>query len=146
LNADDAIKYMYDQSLVEIKKHAHTTEEQTSEHHQTRYFLSLHDLIHQLINEIIPMDDKKALLETATEVLLGTFSGTPDDFKMKISKEPIHLLHAQKLCEKAKQVNYTSAKLLQLKICIFECLMCVLRDFEGSKTYIEEIAEELKQW
>ena len=68
----------------------------------------MHDLIHQMINEEIPMKEKKELIEKATEVMLEVFSGSAEDMTKKITNEPIHLLHAQKLCVNAKEVGYSS--------------------------------------
>lgn len=77
--------------------------------------------------------------------LLEIFGGRSFDFIKKVVEEPIHLLHAKKICENAQSIGYASARLLQLKVCIFEFLMCALRDFEGAKVVLEEIEKDRKQ-
>jgi tetratricopeptide (TPR) repeat protein len=158
LTADEAIKYIYDQSLIGIsetaafhekkamsKKDTDTDKEKDSTTQPLIHYLSLHDLIHQLINENISLEDKKVLIEATTDVLLDVFSGRSFDFIKRIVKEPIHLLHAKKVCENAQGIGYASAKLLQLKVCIFEFLLSSLRDFEGAKAVLEDIEKDRKQ-
>ena len=77
--------------------------------------LSIHDLIHQLIGESIGIEAKKELIEKAAGVMLEVFSGTSEIFIKKIMKEPIHLLHAQKVCENAKKVGYSSPLLTRMQ-------------------------------
>ncbi len=140
----EVIKEIYDQSLIEISSpFAEPRKDMMSEKGSFHSF-SLHDLIHQLMNESIPMDEKKKLLEPAIDVMLEIFSGQSDVFAKKIIREPIHLLHAQKICENAKEVRYSSPQLIQIKICIFECLMGSFRDFEKAKLWIKDIEEDLK--
>jgi tetratricopeptide (TPR) repeat protein len=160
LTADEAIKYIYDQSLIGVsetaafhekksmgKKDKDTDKEKEKDRNTEPviHYLSLHDLIHQLINENISIEDKKALIETTTDVLLDVFSGRSFDFIKRIVKEPIHLLHAKKVCENAQSIDYASAKLLQLKVCIFEFLLSSLRDFEGAKVVLEDIEKDRNQ-
>jgi len=54
------------------------------------------------------------------------------------------LLHAQKLCENAKEIGYSNSKLLQLKACMFQCFMSGTRDFEAAKSIREEIEADLQ--
>lgn len=96
----EVIKMMNDQSLIEIKTVRKEDEQETS------HFFSLHDLIHQLIQENIPMEDKRKLIDSATLVMLEVFSGPSEAFTTKITREPIHLLHAQKLCKNAKEIGW----------------------------------------
>lgn len=144
LSADEAIKYVYDQSLIEINR-KYEQDGDNKGWGNIMHYLSIHDLTHQLINEKLSVEEKKKLLDTATDVLLEVFGGRCYDFIKRVIKEPIHLLHAQKLCENAQKVGYTSSKLLQLKVCIFEFLMGSLRDFEGAKVVLEEIEKDLKR-
>ena len=132
------IKRMKDQSLIEIK----TLRKEPSV--EPLHFFSLHDLIHQLIQENIPVEDKQKLIEDATKVMLEVFSGPSAAFTKKSVKEPIHLLHAQKLCEQAKKIGYSSPALLTLKICLFQCLMSGARDFEKAQTIRDEIEVDFK--
>lgn len=145
LTADEAIKYIYDKSLVGVSE---TTEFYINPHPKRAnimHYLSLHDFTHQLVNEQLSVEEKRKLLDTATDVLLEIFGGRCFDFIKKVVKEPIHLLHAKKICENAQDIGYASAKLLQLKVCIFEFLMGSLRDFEGAKVVLEEIEKDRKQ-
>lgn len=145
LISDEAIKYIFDQSLVGVSDTAEFHEKGQTENGQVTHYLSMHDHIHQLINEKLSDDEKKKLLYTATDVLLDVFAGRTFEFIKKIIKEPIHLLHAQKLCENAQKIGYSSPKLLQLKVCMFEFLMSSLRDFEGAKVVLEDIEKDRKQ-
>ncbi|MBA3814345.1 MAG: hypothetical protein H0X26_07655 [Alphaproteobacteria bacterium] len=144
LTADEAIKYIYGQSLVGVSETAEFHEKQSIEQGQMTHYLSVHDLIHQLINETIHVEEKSKLLDTATEVMLEVFSGTAEVFIKKVTREPIHLLHAQKLCENAKAIGYSTLSLLKLKVCILECLMGPSRNFEVSKIYLEAIEKDLQ--
>lgn len=154
LTADESIKHIYDQSLIGVSE---TTEFNTNKKPKIKanvkkrkkeiekaYFLSMHDLIHQMINEEIPMKEKKELIEKATEVMLEVFAGPAEDLTKKITNEPIHLLHAQKLCVNAKEAGYSSDKLLQLKICILQCIMTVFRDFEAAEPLLIEIDKDIE--
>lgn len=140
LTSDEAIRLIHDQSLVDVSKRNH----QGSSSNSSSYFLSLHDLIHELIREELPMDEKRKLIEQATLVMLDVFSGPSEVFTKKIIKDPIHLLHAQKLCHNAKAIEYSSSSLLQLKVCMLECLMGGLRDFDAAKLLLEDIEHDLK--
>ncbi len=145
LTADDAIKHVYDQCLIGVSE---TTEFDANKKltgpvgQERMHYLSIHDLIHQLINEEIDIEAKKQLIEKASLVMLETFSGTVEGFVKRILDEPVHLLHAQKLCENARAINYVSPNLLKLKACIFQCLIAPIRDFEKAKVYLEEIEED----
>jgi len=143
LTADEAIKYIYDQSLIGVSETKEFNANIKSEGQERMHYLSIHDLIHQLINEKIPIDEKKELIEKATEVMLNVFSGTAEDFVKKIKDEPAHLLHAQKLCENARTIGYVSPNLLKLKVCIFQCLIAPVCNFESAKNYLEKIEENL---
>ncbi|OJW46991.1 MAG: hypothetical protein BGO67_09855 [Alphaproteobacteria bacterium 41-28] len=143
LTADEAIRYVYEQSLVGVSETTKFNDKRTPKETERMHYLSLHDLIHQLINEQIPMEEKKDLIEKATTVMLEVFSGTVEDFVKKILDEPTHLLHAQKLCENAKQIGYKSSNLLKLKVCIFQCFVAPLRNFESAADYLKEIEEDL---
>ncbi len=144
LTADEAIKYIYEQSLIDVSEISNLQINGNLKEQDRMHHLSIHDLIHQLINEKISADDKKKLIDKATDVMLEIFSGSSEIFIKKVMNEPTHLLHAQKLCENARKIGYTSSRLLQLKICIFECLMGPTRKFEDAKPLLEEIEKELK--
>lgn len=144
LTADEAIKYVYDQSLIDIRKEY----EQNGDYKGGKnimHYLSIHDLTHQLINQKLSAEEKKKLLDTATDVMLEVFSGTSEDLIKTIANEPIHLLHARKLCENARQIDYSSPPLLKLKVCILEILMGFMRDFEAAKVVLEDIEEDQKR-
>lgn len=143
LMADDAIKHVYDQSLLGVSETAEFNANKKSTGQVRMHYLSIHDLIHQLINEKIPIEDKRKLIDSATEVMLAIFSGTVEEFTKKILEEPVHLLHAQKLCENAKKMGYTTPLLLRLKACIFQCLVAPLRNFENAKKYLQEIEQDM---
>ena len=143
LTADEAIKHVYDQSLIGVSEKTQFNVQNKSKGQEKMHYLSIHDLIHQLINEKISIAEKKELLEKATEVMLQVFSGTAEEFTKKILDEPTHLLHAEKLCENANKIGYISPDLLKLKVCIFQCLVSPLRNFEKAKDYLEEIRKDL---
>lgn len=145
LTADEAIKYIYDKSLVGVSETTEFYINQLPKRTNIMHYLSLHDFTHQLVNEQLSVEEKRKLLDTATDVLLEIFGGRCSDFKKKVVEEPIHLLHAKKICENAQDIAYASAPLLQLKVCIFEFLMSSLRDFEGAKVVLEEIEKDRKQ-
>ena len=148
LNADDTIKHIYNQSLIGVSETTEFDVNQKSTEQEKRipkmHSLSIHDVIHQLIGQSIEIESKKKLIEKATEVMLEVFSGTAITFTKKVIKEPIHLLHAQKLCKHAKKIKYSTHKLLELKVCILQCLMAAFRDFETAKLMLQEIENELK--
>ena len=141
LTADEAIKHIYDQSLLGISETTEFNVKNKSEG-QNMHYLAIHDLIHQLINETPTLEEKKKLLDTATEVMLEVFSGRSYVFIKKVTNEPIHLLHAQKLWKNAQEIGYTSAKLLQLKVCMFELLASAMRDFQTAKLVLEDIEKD----
>ncbi len=101
-------------------------------------------LIHELINEGMTMEDKRKLIDTATEVMLEVFAGPSEVFTTKVTHDPIHLLHVQKLCKNAKDIKYSSPKLLQLKVCMFQCYMSGTRDFKSAESIQKEIETDLK--
>lgn len=150
LTADEAIKHIHKQSLIGVSetiefnvnrnKKLKASEKRTPKMHS----LSIHDLIHELIGESIEIETKKELIEKATEVMLEVFSDLSTTCTKKITKEPIHLLHAQKLCKQAQEIKYSTNKLLELKVCILQCLMAAFRDFEAAKVILEEIENGLK--
>lgn len=144
LTADEAIKHIYDQSLLGVSETTEFNVNKKLKGQEDMHYLSIHDRIHQLINEEISVEEKRKLLDTATEVLLEIFSGTSEIFIKKIMNEPIHLLHAQKLCENAKEIGYSTPNLLKLRVCIFECLMGPSRNFEIAKNYLEAIEKDLE--
>lgn len=145
LTADEAIKHVYDQSLLGVSETTEFNVNKKSKGKKDMFYLSIHDLTHQLINEMLTLEEKQELLDTATDVILEVFAGRSYEFIKKVIKEPIHLLHAKKLCENAQRIGYTSSKLLQLKVCIFEFLMGSLRDFEGGKVVMEDIENDRKR-
>jgi tetratricopeptide (TPR) repeat protein len=75
--------------------------------------------------------------------MLEVFSGSAEDITKKITNEPIHLLHAQKLCANAKEIGYVSDRLLQLKVCMLQCIMTVFRDFDAAQPLLEDIDNDL---
>lgn len=145
LTADEAIKHIYDQSLIGVSETTEFNVNKKPEEEEKVHYLSIHDLIHQLINERIPTAEKKDLIEKSATILLDVFSGFSEDFVTKVTKEPIHLLHAQKLCKNAKEIGYSSSQLLKLKICLSQCLLGAFRDFETAKTLIEDIDIDIKR-
>lgn len=144
LTSDEAIKHVYDKSLLGVSKITEFNANNKLEERQDMYYLSIHDFIHQLINENISVEEKRKLLDTATDVMLEVFSGPAETFIKKIMHEPIHLLHAQKLCENAMAIGYSTPNLLKLKVCIFECLMGPSRNFEMAKHYLTTIEKDLR--
>ncbi|MBP9674328.1 MAG: hypothetical protein KBD63_04465 [Bacteriovoracaceae bacterium] len=138
LSTAEVIKMMNDQSLIEIKT---VYKDKDSE---PTHFFSIHDLIHQLIQESIPMEDKKKLIDEATKAMLEVFAGPFQLFVAKIARDPIHLLQAQKLCKSAKEASYSSSELLKLKVCLFQCYMNGTRDFESARMIRKEIHADLQ--
>lgn len=145
LTADESIKHIYDQSLLGVSETTEFNVNKKSEGQEDMHYLSIHDLIHQFINEKLTLEEKKKLLEAATDVMLEVFAGLADTFTKKVTKEPIHLLHAQKLYENAMAIHYSSHKLLQLKVCIFQCLMAAFRDFEAAQLLSIDIEKDLER-
>ncbi len=144
LTADEAIKYIYEQSLIDVSEISNLQINGNLKEQDRMHHLSIHDLIHQLINEKLSTNDKRKLIDKATHVMLEVFSRTVEDFTKLILEEPEHLLHAQKLCENATQIGHRSPSLLKLKVCIFQCLVAPLRNFESASTYLKEIEDDLK--
>ncbi len=144
LTADEAIKYIYDQSLLEVRE---VTDEDIHSDAKVEnvHNLSLHDLTHQLIQELIPLEEKKRLIDIAVQVLNEVYSGPTEVFTKKVLSQRNHILHAQKLCESANKIGYTSPQLLQLKVCLFECLMGGVRDFKAAAILMEEIEKGLHE-
>jgi len=79
LSPAEVIKMMNDQSLIDIR-----TIHKQNEPEPIHFFL-LHDLIHQLIQESIPMEDKRKLIDTGADVMLEVFSGPSEVFTTKIN-------------------------------------------------------------
>lgn len=145
LTADEAIKYVYEQSLIGVSETTEFKSKKTAQGDERVHYLSIHDFIHQLVNETIPLEEKQQLVERAAETLLEIFGGASEVFTKKILNERIHLLHAQKLCENARNIKYSSQNLLKLKIRIFECYMGSIRDFEAANLLLQEIEEDFKK-
>lgn len=137
LTSAEAIKLMYDQSLVDVRRVPGDGEKLV-------HFLSLHDLIHQRINEVIAKEEKKQLIDTAVDVMLEVFAGPADIYTKRLNEEPVHLLHAKKLLENARVMGYLSPQLLKLKNCIFQYLVTGIRDFETAKKFLVDIAADFK--
>lgn len=144
LTADEAIKHIYDQSLIGVSETTEFNANKKSEEEEKVHYLSIHDLIHQLINEKLSVEDKKWHIDQATTVLLEVFSGLSEEFVTKVTKEPIHLLHAQKLCKNAKEIGYSSNQLLKLKVSLSQCLLGAFRDFEAAKALVMDIDGDIK--
>lgn len=144
LTADEAIKFIYDQSVIDVSEIKGFNMDGNSKEQERMHYLSIHDLIHQLINEKLSVEEKRKLLDTATDVMTDIFSGTSEVFIKKIMQDPIHLLHAQKLIKNAEEIHYLTPKLLKLKVCIFECLMGPTRNFEAAKLMRDEIENNLR--
>lgn len=144
LTADEAIKFIYDQSVIDVSEIKGFNMDGNSKGQERMHYLSIHDLIHQLINEKISVEEKRKLLDTATDVMTDIFSGTSEVFIKKIMQDPIHLLHAQKLIKNAEEIHYLTPKLLKLKVCVFECLMGPTRNFEAAKLMRDEIENNLR--
>ncbi len=66
----------------------------------------LHELVHQLIRERIPVEEKKNLIATAAKIMLDILREPNKTLSATYYNDPIHLLHAEKLCQSAYEIQY----------------------------------------
>ena len=128
----DVLGILYGRSFIDIQKNnnpAHTR-------------IAMHELIHQLTGAHLLEAEKRALLEKVIPVIAEFFEGRSDLVCKRIVAAPEHLIHAKRLFEEARQVNYTSLPLLILKIHVLDVILCTFRDFEQAKVLLDDIAHD----
>ena len=116
----NVVSVLYQRSLVAV-------------HQNPEVRLVMHDLIHKLLGEQVPQEEAPAFIKQALALIAPTFEGRSDLVCERIVAHPEYLMHAQKLCERAKEYDTQSKELLILKIRMFDVLLCELRELGKSK-------------
>lgn len=117
-------------SLIEITK---------SKNHQKGY-VSMQELIQKIVNSLIPLSEKKQLVDEAVSLLKGSFSGSDEKNYEAIFKDNKPLLHALKLSKEANNINHHNKALSSLRVRVNAVLIGAIRDLKSAK----EISEHLK--
>lgn len=97
----------------------------------------------QFMNENISLKEKKRNFDEAIDAMIEAFSGMSDVFTQKVISKPDQWLQIQQLCKTAQEIGYTNDKLLQLKVCVLQCLTSGLRDFKTAKNMLIDIEKDL---
>ncbi len=102
--------------------------------------MSMQELIQKIVSFLIPLSEKKKLIDEAITLLKDFFSDNAEKNYKAILKDNKPLLHAIKLSKESNDANYHSKPLSSLRVRINNILIGAIRDLKSA----EEISEHLK--
>jgi tetratricopeptide (TPR) repeat protein len=120
-------------SLVEITK---------SKNNQEGY-LSMQELIQKIINSLIPIDEKKQMIDDAVFLLKDFFSDNADKNAKIIMEDNNPLLHAIKLSQEAESINHHNQALASLRVRLNRILIGRIRDMARAKEIIQHLEADI---
>jgi len=106
-------------------------------------YMSMQELVQRIVNSLIPVADKKRLIDEAAMLLKESFMGRSDDVTQAILKDNAPLLHTFAISEGADRIGYHTYNLTFIRIRAFGVLMGVLRDYEKSKVIIDHLSRDI---
>ncbi len=108
-----------------------------------KVYISMHNLRQKIINATIPIDEKKKLIDECVYVLKKAFSGRSDKVVENILKATTPLSHAVKLSDEAAKIDYHSDALTELRIKVFDTLLCGFRDLKQANIMNAHLQKDL---
>ena len=105
--------------------------------------IRMHELIHKIINDLIPPEGREILLKEASTLLLERANKRSDLLFLDIIKDTSILFHCINLSERAHHLNYHKPELTSLRIKIFDVLGLGLRDFKNAHKFQSHIESDI---
>lgn len=105
--------------------------------------VSMQDLIQQLVNSLIPEEQKKQLIADAVSILKPFFSDNSWTVVEKVLKNNNVLLHTIQLSEEADKISYHHPDLTFIRIRALDVLMGILRDYNRIKAILDHLSKDI---
>lgn len=107
-------------------------------------YITMQDLIQEIVNSLIPIADKKKLIKEVVELLKDSFSDRADKNVEAILKDNKPLLNVIKLSEEAHAISYHSSDLTFLRIRALDILAGIIRDFPTIEQIFQHLDSDFK--
>lgn len=118
--------------------------EVNNSHNKAEPYISMQELIQQIIASQLSKEDKINRINEATKILKDCLTGSSDEVVKAVLKNSTPLLHTIKVSQEADKINYHTPELTSLRILVLNILTGYIRDFETSKKLIKLLENDIK--
>ena len=101
------------------------------------------DLIHKIINDLIPLEEKKKMIRTIALLLLERINKRADLLLDDVMQDTSIISHCLKLSKRAHHLGIHIPELTSLRIKLFDLLACHLRDYANARMLQKHINEDM---
>lgn len=108
-------------------------------------YLTMQDLIQELIRSQVPIPEKKKRIDEIAQILKETFSGRSDTVAESILRDNRPLLITLRISEIADQMGHHGPDLTFIRIRAFGVLMGLLRDYDKSRVLLDHLTKDLEK-
>jgi len=104
-------------------------------------YMSMQELVQQIVNSLIPVPVKKGLIDEGVKLLEPSFSSNADENFKALMQDNNPLLHAIKLSQEANSIDHHNQALASLRVRLNRLLIGAIRDMKSAT----EIAQHLQK-
>ena len=105
-------------------------------------YMSMQELVQQIVNSLIPIPKKKELIDEGVELLKPAFSNNADKNVKAIMKDNNPLLNAIKLSQEANSIDHHNQALSSLRVRLNRVLIGGIRDLAKAKEITEHLQKD----
>ena len=101
------------------------------------------DLIHKIINDLIPLEEKKKMMRTVASLLLQRINKRADVLLDDVMQDTSVISHCLEVSKRAHQLGIHLPELTSLRVKLFDLLACHLRDYVNARMLQKHIDEDI---
>ena len=130
-------------TLTSLIKQYSLIEVNDSKHNKEAY-ITMQDLIQEIVSSLIPVQEKKKLIDEAVSILKKSFSETDEKNYKTILKDNKPLLHAIKISKEANAIDHHNKALSSLRVRVNTVLIGAIRDLKSSAEITEHLEKDFE--
>lgn len=107
-------------------------------------YISMQELIQQIVNSLVPLPDKKKLIDEAVQILKPPFSSRSDKVIDAILKDNNPLLHAIRISKEADVIGHHNRDLTIVRVKALDVLIGGVRDLRTSQQIVGHLRKDFE--
>lgn len=112
--------------------------------HNKEAYITMQDLIQEIVSSLVPVPEKKKLIDEAVSILKEFFSETDEKNYKTILKDNKPLLHAIKISKEANAIDHHNKALSSLRVRLNTVLLGAIRDLKSATEITEHLERDFE--
>lgn len=107
-------------------------------------YMSMQELIQKIVSALIPISEKKKMINEAVQILKPSFADKSDTMAEAMLKNNNPLLHLIRISKEADHISHHEKDLAMMRVKALDILMGTIRDIDVGKEVIEHLSKDFQ--